>query len=257
MIDKKYIELIHKEIDGIIRPDDRRMLKTYLDENPEAQTLYRELQQTVKMLNQVAEIEPPANLKKRIMNSIDSNKRKALRWKPTPVSVLSRLFAKPAYAFAWGMVFGLLFYGVVVENMIQKYSPDTNGLHGTIGINENMNGKKAQTAPVLLPEIKGTLSLRQAENTVWLEANLSTPYECDIILEYDPSQIRFEGMPMQGRYAILENSDQFVRIKSSGQIQYNIYFTGLTQNPVPLNVKLFVSGTERYKHQFIIDLHYQ
>lgn len=253
MIDEKYIELIHKDIDGIIRPEEQEMLKAYLNENPEAQTLYRELQQTVQMLNQVEEIEPPANLKKSIMKSIDANKRKTRRWKAASVSVISRLFAKPAYAFAGGMVAGLLFYGVVVENMIQKYSPDTNGLHGTIGISEDIDGKKAQTEPVTLPEIKGTLSLWQAENAVWVEANLTTPYECDIILEYDPTQIRFEVMPMQGSYAILENSDQFVRINGSGEMRYNIFFTRLSQNPVPVNIKLFISGTERYHHQFMID----
>jgi len=254
MIDKDYIELIHKDIDGIIRPDEQEMLKAYLNENPEAQTLYRELQETVQMLNQVEEIKPPANLKKRIMKSIDANKRKARRRKLASVSVLSRLFAKPAYAFAWGMVAGLLFYGVVVENIIQKYSPDTNGLHGSIGINEIVSGKKVQTEPVSLPEIKGTLSLWQAENVICLETRLSTTYECDIILEYDHTQIRFEVMPMQGSYAILENSDQFVRIKSYGQLQYDIYFTRLlSQNPVSVNVKLFVSGTERYHHQFMID----
>lgn len=257
MIDEKYIDLIHKEIDGIIRPDEQRMLKAYLNENPEAQTLYRELQQTVQMLNKVEEIEPSVNLKERIMNSIDSNKGEARRPQKASVSFMSRWFVKPVYAFALGMIAGLLIYGLVVENMIQKKSPDTNGLYGTIGINEKMSGKKAQKVSVLLPEIKGTISMRQAENAVRLEANLTTPYECDIILEYDPSQIRFDGMPMQGRYAVLENSDQFVRIKSSGQIQYNIYFTRLSQNPAPVNVKLFVSGTERYDHKFIIDSQYQ
>jgi len=257
MIDEKYIELIHKEIDGIIRPDELRMLKTYLNENPEAQTLYRELQQTVQLLNQVEEIEPSVNLKEKIMSSIDPNKSEIPRRKTASVSFMSRWFVKPVYTFALGMIAGLLIYGLVVENMIQKNSPDTNGLYGTIGMKESMSGKKAQKVSVLLPEIKGTISMRQAESVVKLEANLTTPYECDLILEYDPSLIRFDGMPMQGRYAILENSDQFVRIKSSGQIQYNIYFTRLTQNPVPVNVKLIVSGTERYNHKFMIDSQYQ
>lgn len=257
MIDEKYIELIHKEIDGVIRPEEQRMLKAYLNENPEAQTLYRELLQTVQLLNQVEEIEPSANLKERIMSSIDPNKSEAPRQKPASVSFMFRWFVKPAYTFALGMIAGLLIYGLVVENLIQKHSPDTNGLYGVMGINENMSGKKAQKVSVLLPEIKGTISMRQAESAVRLEANLTTPYECDIIMEYDPSQIRFDGMPMKGRYAILENSDQFVRIKSSGQIQYNIYFTRLSQNPVPVNVKLFVSGTERYNHKFMIDSQYQ
>ena len=257
MIDEKYIELIHKEIDGIIQPGELGMLKAYLNENPEAQTLYRELQQTVQLLNQVEEIEPSLNLKERIMSSIDSNKSEAPRPQKATVSFMSRWFVKPAYTFALGVIAGLLVYGLVVENMIQKHSPDTNGLYGTIGIDENMGSKKAEKVSVMLPEIKGTISMRQAENAVRLEANLTTPYECDIILEYDPSQIRFDGMPMQGRYAVLENSDQFVRIKSSGQIQYKMYFTRLTQNPAPVTVKLFVSGTERYDHKFIIDSQHQ
>jgi len=253
MIGKKYIELINKEIDGIISPEEQEQLQAYLQENPEAQKLYRELIRTAGMLNQIEEIEPSIHLKKRIMNAVGFHKHTPPQHKVIPGI---KWFTKPGYilAFVSGVFIGLLVYALLPDTITQKSATDNTGMSGAIGIHGKNEIGESKKVSVMLPEIKGTLSLKQFdENLVELETNLASPYECEIVLQFDPAQIRFDVVPLQGRFAVLESGEHYVKIKSSGKIQYNIFFTRISSNSAPLGVKLFVSGTERYSHQFMID----
>ena len=85
MIDRKYIELINYEIDGIITPEQRSQLQEYLLKNPKAKKLYQELTATNSMVNSMPEIEPTENLKKRVLNSINFNKYQKGNLSPLPL----------------------------------------------------------------------------------------------------------------------------------------------------------------------------
>ena len=46
---KKYIDLVNKEVDGIINEKERNQLHQYLEENPGAKNLYLEIIRTIKI----------------------------------------------------------------------------------------------------------------------------------------------------------------------------------------------------------------
>jgi len=73
MIRNKYIDLIDKEIARDITPAERAELHTYIFQNYEAQKLYQDLFDTTVLLSKVENVEPPYNLKLRIMKSLHVN----------------------------------------------------------------------------------------------------------------------------------------------------------------------------------------
>ena len=58
MIDKSYIDMMNKEIDGVTTGAEREKLSTYLHTNSEAKKLYNELCQTSALLSKVTRLQP-------------------------------------------------------------------------------------------------------------------------------------------------------------------------------------------------------
>ena len=81
MNEEKFIDLINKEIDGIISAQEKKGLMEYLEKNPEAKQKYQDLVDSTKYLDKLDEVEPPEELKSRIMNSIDFNRYTAKKKK--------------------------------------------------------------------------------------------------------------------------------------------------------------------------------
>ena len=71
MIDATILELIHKDIDDRIMAEEKSRLVRYLAENEEANNLYQELQALSKNLDQLPQVEAPADLKSSIMSQIN------------------------------------------------------------------------------------------------------------------------------------------------------------------------------------------
>ncbi|MCU0643870.1 MAG: hypothetical protein MUC94_06380 [bacterium] len=155
MIDEKYIELMNKEIDGVITKSEQERLHNYLSANSEAQKLYNDLRQTSELLSKIPRVEPSPNIKKYVMNSIDLN-RYSKATKPGRLKALvSNLLIKPtpklAYAFALGILVGILVYSALLENVISKRGTDVADFYGTIGIDEKAGFKTIQSMPIALP----------------------------------------------------------------------------------------------------------
>ena len=106
MIDDKYIDLIDKEIDGGITPEERGVFHAYLAQNAEVRNLYEEQFHTSVLLNKVTQVKPPVDLVDRILKSIDVN-HSAPQW---PVLPYNTLDAKLVYTFIFGTIAGILFH---------------------------------------------------------------------------------------------------------------------------------------------------
>ena len=65
MIEDKYLELIHKKIDGEITEKEKEELFQFLKANPEAEKLYNDLLDISKDLGDIGEIDPSSESKKK------------------------------------------------------------------------------------------------------------------------------------------------------------------------------------------------
>jgi hypothetical protein len=135
MIDNKYLELMHKDIDKIITPAEKIRLENYLLNNPEAANLYNELIETENLLDTLPQTEPSENLKKRILNSIDYNRYSKTRTNPLRKFADSIFGRKPGFALTFSLgLAGILLIGLFISNPGLITTLDQRDAAGTMGL---------------------------------------------------------------------------------------------------------------------------
>ncbi len=195
MIEQTYLELMHKAIDGEITEEERKRLEAYLRTHPQAEHYFRQLQQTNELLQNVPSVEPPADLKASILNSLDPT-----RYSRTPKSSflfsLQEWFRRPAprlaYAFAMGILVGILSYVLILSGLFHKTPLDQRQLYGTMGL-ESSRILLLEELPVQVADLQGKIILKKTDQRFLLEANLQSFSGNEIRFNFNPLNIRIEA----------------------------------------------------------------
>ena len=172
MIDKKYIELMNKEIDRVITPGEKQELHNYLSVNEAARNYYDGLLSAVDYAENLADFNPPENLKKRIMNSIDFSLYESKTRSKKTLSFLWGLKFKYAYTFAAGLLAAILIYTFFTLN---SGKVNNDEIYGTIGAAGNI--KTIQEIQLNFSDISGKIELKESENNFWFVISADTPQE--------------------------------------------------------------------------------
>ncbi|MEJ2634789.1 MAG: hypothetical protein P8184_05800, partial [Calditrichia bacterium] len=195
MIEDRYIELMHQEIDGELSEKDCQRLRKYLQSNPDAQSFYQDLRRASILLSEIPEFEPSPNLKKHIMNSVDFKKIPSQKQFSISFSRLRRFFTSPnpklAYAFVVGIVIGFLLTSIFLGDFIQGNKIDISELYGTIGLKELENFSTLKSTPIDVSDIHGYIDVKQYRKIIVFKLALKSPRPFDAHLNYDPDFMKF------------------------------------------------------------------
>ncbi len=241
MIDSKIEDLINRDIDGVLSPQEANRLKVYLSTDSKAQSFYDEIVNLCQMLEQVEELDPGPNLKKNILNSIPVQKYQNEETGEQKPSFSGWRFL-PNYrltlAFALGLIVGFFTYSFVTD-----LPPNNNNsnLIGTILLNgSEARFKPADQSEITLPEINGTVSSQYAENVVLFRVDLTTDSEIEVVVEFDGNDLRFAGFqPQKYSAGQINVSSNEVRLVNKGLHQYILVFEDQTPLVSQFSVKIF------------------
>ena len=257
MNEEKYIELINKEISGTITPRESDALHEYLQADPGARKLCDELTETSRLLSEVADVEPPEYLKKRIINSLDFSRYEAKQSRPVMEFLMKarKLRLKPrfAYTFALGVAVGLVVYSMFLTTPTGRYGPGVRDMYGTIGISEVSRFAPVERVPISLPQARGSVNLLRSDDVLRFEVSVRSPGEFEVVLEYDFAQASFGSLRPRDRGRILlETRGGYVRASGSGEEEFALSFVKETAMAVPFEFTLLVSGEMVHSHRFLI-----
>jgi len=199
MTEEDFIGLVDKVICGEITEAERAELEAYLSANADARRVYEETVETCELLGKIGDLEPPGDLRRRIMDSVDAAMYQAgghrIPNAGAPgfrgLTALFRPRLKLALAFSLGIILGLVAYSAVRRDSGRP--GDTRGLYGTIA---NMDSQDAGIVASLAVEgegIRGTIDLLEDGDLVIIAPELSPGRDLDVIIEFDPGILRFEG----------------------------------------------------------------
>jgi anti-sigma factor RsiW len=249
MIADKYIELIHRELDGANTPAESARLKAYFAANPAAQQFYEELTEMSGMLKEVRAVEPPAHLQQVIMNMLPPNRYAA----PAKASWLTALREwletkfnfKYAYAFAGGLTFGIVMYALLLQTTFQP--ADLSKLSGTMAPAEQT---ATENFAIAAKEVSGNIAVRKSDELVLAEIALASQQPVELVIAFDETNVRFKGLdlfdqPAPGDITILSNA---VKLIHAGQRRYDMTF--IKKNAAALHVKILLAGNLVYERTF-------
>ncbi|MFH1688981.1 MAG: hypothetical protein ABIE42_01925 [Candidatus Eisenbacteria bacterium] len=244
MIDRRHIELMNAEIDGVNSPEASRELHDCLDACPDARRRFEELKEVGRVLAESDQVSPPAQLKVAIMRAVAARRsgevgagllermREALS--PAPRMRL-------AYAFTGGIAVGLGLFALLSVTLPQMLPGDAADLYGTVGGGER-RFVAADPVSFNVPGATGSAGVSYCAETVMLELSLSSDSEVVVVLSYD-EQVDFDGLRalQAGDHAIRVTGHR-VELTHAGMRDYDLHFTDHTESHLPMRMSVLEAG---------------
>ncbi len=240
MIDSKTEDLINRDIDGVLSPQETNRLEEHLSTDSEAQNYYDEVVNLSQMLEQVEEVDPGPNLKKNILNSISVQKYQNEETRERTLSFNGWRFYRNyrlTLAFAIGLLIGFFTYSFFTDLPINNNS----NLIGTILLNgTDAKFKPADQSEITLQEINGTVSTQYAGGIVLFRIDLTTDSEIEVVVEFDGNDLRFAGFqPQKYSAGQINVSSNELRLVNKGRHDYVLIFEDKTSADSQVTVKMF------------------
>jgi hypothetical protein len=255
MTEKEYLELLHKEVDGHISENERGLLREYLRENPQIKINYQEVIKTSDLRKQIDDIDPSPNLKKNIINTIDSNRYTADRnVNSERLSILDWFTSiKPvvAYSFAAGVMVGLIVYSLFLTDLIRVHEVDNINFYGTIGIPESANIQKLDQVTIDVTGFKGIVTCYKFDKILWFDIKTSAAVGCEIVFKFDHTKSSFSGLkPLDHLNTTLRNEIDKLNITINEPGHFLLLFTQESTENTQITMELLHTAETPFTYIF-------
>jgi hypothetical protein len=250
MINRKFLELINKDIDQEISEKEKNLLEEYLKSHPEAEALHRELQLTEAALDNLPETEPSENLKKRILNSIDFN-RYARKKSPAGENLVFSLFTgRPlAFSFALGIIAGIIILSVIALNTDLFKSSENNNIYGTIGLS---NSELVETVPVNVYGVSGKIDILQSPDNYGFQVELDSFEDFRLYLEYNTEDLQVKDFTAATDNVLLQTEEGYIEITAPDRHLYTLILSAGDSGPGDVTLKLVKNGNSFFEHSVFL-----
>lgn len=255
-IDPKYIDLMNADIDGEISADDRVKLEDYLAGHPEARAYRDELAALCAELDNVEFIEPPAELKRAVLDAV--TRQSAAR--PGSMTIdwrlgLRALFGSAAARYAMSFAAGaILAYTVISSDQIYRHAfDDVTDLVGTI----SQPGATAMQSNEYqirlgLSEIAGSVNLDRAGSILILNFDLVSRAPIEIVADIDDPDIWFTGFAqLESEGTSIAAETGRVTVRMTGQRRYAVYLYNTSQAAATISLRFYSGGTLIHEDELI------
>lgn len=248
MLNNKYIELVNKNIDGIITDAEKQELENLLSTNAEVREYHENLKDTLGLLdfNANSAVDPSPNLKKKIFNTIDPHlysTSKNNNFKiPSFKNIIGKLNPKLAISFTAGLVSGLILFSIIFSN-INISSGNKIDYTGTIGLIDNTNAKILSTVPVDISGLSGEITLYNMNKYYWLDIDVNALDKYDFKLLFYHPDIYFDNIsPLSSPDFKFIHGNNFIKLSGLSSSHYYLFLTKMTDKLTEMSFEISVEG---------------
>ncbi len=216
MLNERIAEMIQADVDGVLADSDRDELNEAVETSIETRAFRDEMLQVANILNTMPELDPPVDLTRRILDSIElPSKRQLPSW-------LRNWFQPVSYglAVAAGMLITIGMVKILpisdlemtslVGSMVQQGDVLPKTTRSQLGVD-----LEAVTGSILLKELNGALAL---------QFDLVSAEPVEIGIKLSESGLKFGGLAHETKGVnVFEVSGGNVRVMNQGTQQFVIF----------------------------------
>jgi len=188
MINKEIIELIYREMDKELSPEEQKRLHLELEKDPEVMLLYQQCLGVHASFEDEKVNLKPIDLKKEILNRINMEKY-AVQEKRPEIKVVRSFWQIPmvrfAFVFVAGVFFGFLMFTFITPE-VSREGNATSEMKGTLYDSRSYdNMKVADNLQYESPLAKAVFAVRYSSRVVEARIDLSSLYPIKSTIEFD------------------------------------------------------------------------
>jgi hypothetical protein len=194
MNNERITGLINKSIDRVITEKEKSELENYLKNDSTVKAEYEQLQNSEQILNDLPEYVPSLNIKKNILNSIETTNERnenEVNKKKTP-KTFAFLQPKVVIPFAIGVAAVLLFF--FLWNPLNETAVENDFLSGYMGKSEPMLRDSRNIYSTNIMDAQTALNVFQNKNTLYITVDKKKRDLMSVGFEYEPKNISFLGV---------------------------------------------------------------
>jgi hypothetical protein len=194
MIDKKSLDLINRDIDGMTSPDEHSLLQSRMAVEPELQKLHNELQRLSRAMAESKPVDPPPSLKHAILRAIQpAAPKRSLAGRLSAMTTPGWVRQKGP-AFAIGVLLGVLLYGSAIS-LLRNPPERESDLSGTLLPRESLqNLGSPRTFDLSGAGVTGSLRTSGDRDLSLIHLNLQASAPIIAELTFDPRAVEFRAL---------------------------------------------------------------
>jgi hypothetical protein len=252
------IQLINAEIDGNISDHDKERLHKYLNQNPEMKQLYLQLINSQNILNRTADTEPPSDLKKTILSSIDENryavsKNGGLLNFIKNCIVSTRPVPKYAFSFSVGLVLGAFAIFALYQDIEMTPNMNSKLTGAIISSNFNADFKAVGSLDINKPGLEGRIEIAQSPDFVKVDFYIFSEDAVEISSEFEKGELGFLSFVQENAEVkkIDSGIDSFT-FNHKGSNKYSLLFINMAAGQAKVIIKIW-SDEIIFKKEIILE----
>ncbi len=257
MIEKRYIELMNKELDGANTPDESAALRSFLASSEEARRMYDELRGVAGMFAAAGEVTPPRDMKRTIMAAIAGREafrgaRRAERRRFLDVLTVLTPRKRVACSFAAGAAFGLAALIILLRAMPQTGELDRKDLYGTLAGRRGAEDVIAsESVSIETADVSGRVTARYLDTSLAVALDLDAPQEIEVVLS-PAGRLPVEGFgaPSCGAWDIRTDTAG-VAFKAASGCNFTVTFRDEAGAHPPVNITVSSGGVRIFEHTIV------
>ncbi|MBI5265647.1 MAG: hypothetical protein HY851_00290 [candidate division Zixibacteria bacterium] len=244
MINKEYIELMNRDIDGVISPADRTKLRQFLDASEEGRTYYEGLVLASSELSRLTPELPPADLKRSVMAQVSAYHAGRARYHRPEHNLVDRLFnwlaAHPALGVTSGAVGGALATIIITSASGWLGGPSLVEVTGTLVRQGSPNQQSLVSCSLSAGPTSAVIATDRAGDQVVMRVRINsdgtTP---QIRLTFDQSDLSLDRIFEGDRpSAAVDATPGVISISPASGTEYSIIFRDRSESVSSIHVSV-------------------
>lgn len=249
MLDKNYMEMIYRKIDGEITQEEEQILEELFKKSPEAVNEYESMVKLSEYYRK-NEVVPPQELKSHVMDEvrgIQAKRAQKIVSVPTRKKVSERIFnIQSLFPFAVGAAAAAIFMAFVIKSPSVHNMYDPSDLSGTIvSKNSSQPAEKILSKPLALISGENNITVSYTNDLVVVRVVFDTDNDAyfDFSINTDKAGfVAYERSSDANGIVNIENGN-FV-IAQPGQGVYSFYFKILKDSSFSVNYHISVEDKD-------------
>lgn len=215
-LNERIVELIQADVDGLLDEFDRAELDAALEESADARIFRQEMLQLTNILAAIPDLDPPAELHRRILDSIELPSARQL-----PIW-LTGWFRPISYGMA---VFAGMVIMVGVVNFVPFNDDEMTSLVGAmVHQGEGLPSSSQGQLGVDLEAVRGSVLLKKLDGAMALQFEIFSAEPVEIGLDLAESGLKFVGFAHETEGVIaIEVSGGNVQVSNQGSHQFVVF----------------------------------
>lgn len=246
MIDQRHLELIHAQIDGEISASNKELLRKHMELNPESREVYEELVSLSELLGQAEVVEPPPQLRAKILGAVPIQRQASRPTGPGKgwlgLDWLSPANFRLAGAFASGAL--VVMAAVSLDSWTDRSSLQMSDLVGTMTRHEPLSAMAAaDRINIDLDQLAGSVSLQRNSSFLVVEFDLRSTQAVEVVASFEESDAQFSGIAQLKNGPTSVTSDgQSISLINKGKQQYAVFLDNTGNATANIELMFFVDG---------------